>query len=80
MAATSTFIVISFAPDRRRQLRASPAQQFKLLDRAVVQAQRAIGRAVGSVVLEQMPDEFAEPRLVKSFGRVLDGFVESLAA
>ena len=37
-------------------------------------------RSVGAVVLEQLPDEFAEPRLVKSFGRVLDDLAESLAA
>ncbi len=80
MPSTSTFIVITFAPDRRQQLRAAPAQQFKLLDRAVAQAERAIGRAVGSVVLEQLPDEHAEPRLIKTFGRLPDAFAESLAA
>ena len=80
MPATSTFIVISFAPNRRQQLQPSPAQQFKVLDRAVAQAERAIGRAVGSVVLEQLPDEFAEPRLIKAFGRLPEGFADSLAA
>ena len=80
MPATSTFIVISFAPDRRRQLKPSLPQQFKLLDRAVAYAERQLGRAVGSAVVEQLPDEYAEPKLVKAFGHLPDGFADALAA
>ena len=80
MTATSTFIVIPFSVGARGQLKAAQAQQFKLLDRAVWAAEKAISRYVGAAVIEQLPDEHAEPKLVKAFGRMPAGFEEGLAA
>ncbi len=80
MPATSAFIVISFSQGPRGQLKTGPKQEFKLLDKAVAMAERLMGRFLGVAVLEQLPDEFAEPKLVKALGRLPAGFEESLAA
>ena len=80
MPATSTFIVIGFSTGARGQLRAAQPKQFKMLDRAIWAAEKAIGRYIGAAVVEQLPDEYAEPKLVKALGRLPAGFEESLAA
>ncbi len=80
MSSTPTFIVVGFTRGARGQLKAGQPQQFKAVERAVAAADRLLGRHVGAAVLEQMPDEFAEPKLVRSVGELPAGFEESLAA
>ncbi len=80
MSSTPTFIVVGFSRGARGQLKAGTPQQFKVLEKAAAAAERLIGRHVGAAVLEQMADEFAEPKLVRAVGELPAGFEESLAA
>ena len=77
---TSTFILIPFVNGARGQLKPGTTQSFKTLDRAAAAAERSADRFIGVAVLEQLPDEFAEPKLVKALGRLPAGFEEGLAA
>ena len=78
--STPTFIVVGFLPGVRGQLKAGSPQQFKAAEKALAAADRLLGRYARAAVLEQLPDEFAEPRLVKAVGELPAGFEESLAA
>ena len=80
MSSTPTFIVVAFSRGARGALKAGQPQQFKVLEKAKAAADRLLGRYVGAAVLEQMADEFAEPKLVWSKGDLPAGFEESLAA
>ena len=51
-----------------------------MVEKANAAADRLLSRCIGAAVLEQMADEFAEPKLVKSVGELPAGFEESLAA
>ena len=80
MPSTPTFIVVGFTRGARGQLKAGAPQQFKAVEKAIAVADRLVPRCAGAVVLEQLPDEFAEPKLVRSVGELPAGFEESLAA
>ncbi len=80
MPSTPTFIVIGFSRGARGQLKADPPQQFKVVAKAEGAADRLLTRCVRAAVLEQLLDEFAEPKLVKAIGELPAGFEESLAA
>ena len=51
-----------------------------MVEKANAAAARLGNRCVGAAVLEQLSDEFAEPKLVKAVGELPAGCVESLAA
>ena len=78
--AKPTFILIAFVPGPRGKPKAGTPQTFRDEAKAIAAADRTALRVQGVVVLEQMEDEFAEPRLVKAIGRVPEEMLESLAA
>ncbi len=77
--AEPIFIVVPFVADGTSLHPVSPVRsRFEGYARAV--AEQAALTYAGVAVIEQPPDEFAEPRLVEAIGRVPATMLDSLAA
>jgi hypothetical protein len=78
---TPTFILIPFKAGARGKAKAGTPQTFRDEGKAVTAADRLLPRVQGAVVIETIAgDEFAEPRLVKTFGSVPEAMLESPSA
>jgi hypothetical protein len=78
--AGPTFIVVPFEAAGGTSLHpASPVRRRMEASARAVADQVALVYA-GVAVIEQPPDEFAEPRLIKAIGRVPETMLKSLAA
>ncbi len=76
-----TFLLITFTAGARGKAKAGTPQSFRDEGKAISAADRVLPSVQGAIVIETIvDDEFAEPRLVKSFGVVPEAMLESLAA
>lgn len=78
--AEPTFIVVPFVAGRGASLHPGSPVRVRIEAYARAIAKQAAPVYAGIAVIEQPPDEFAEPRLVKTIGRVPEAMLESLAA
>ena len=80
-----TYIILPFVVAKRgNKLVPGTPQKLKEEAKAIRAAERMSGQYVGIAVLEERSDPeqdiYAEPRLVRVFGRVPDEMVDALAA
>ena len=78
--AASTFIVVPFEPGAGTSLHPAPPVRVRMEASARAVAEQVAPVYAGVAVIEQPPNEFAEPRLVKAIGRVPKAMLKSLAA
>jgi len=75
-----TFIVVPFVAGGGTSLHPGSPICVRIEAYARAVAEQAAPVYAGVAVIEQPPDEFAEPRLVKTIGRVPEAMLKSLAA
>jgi hypothetical protein len=78
--AGATFIVVPFVAGGGTSLHPVSPTRVRIEAYAQAVAEQVAPIYAGVAVIEQPPDEFAEPRLVKAIGRVPKAMLRSLAA
>ena len=78
--AGATFIVVPFEAGEGTSLHPASPMRVRMEAYARAVAEQVAPVYAGVAVIEQPPNEFAEPRLVKAIGRVPKAMLKSLAA